>query len=197
MVAAHKDKTFKELFLQVKELKVGYQGIEGSYSHQAAKSIMPVAKHAPLVSSANVVKALRDGDIDYGVMAIENSIGGIVLETEKALEKAPLLLTLTFRLKIQHCLFKSLKTPLEAILYVTSHPQALRQTRNHLEKYNWKAVEIEDTAIGAKRIAEGELPNTAVVCSKIAGELYGLELIEENIEDSSDNETTFGLYVAM
>ena len=59
-------------------------------------------------------------------------------------------------------------------------------------------VEIEDTALGAKMIAEDEfLPNTAVVCSKIAGELYGLDLIEENIEDSPDNETTFGLYVAM
>ena len=107
----------------MRELKVGYQGIEGSYSHQAAKYIMPMAEHVPLVSSANVVKALCDGDIDYGVMAIKNSIGGIVLETDKAVAAAPLLPTLTFRLRIHHCLYKSLKTPLDAILHVASRPK--------------------------------------------------------------------------
>lgn len=175
-------------------MRVGYQGIEGSYSQQAASILMPNVEYIPLVSSANVVKELLDGNIDYGVMAIENSIGGTVLETGKALERAPLRLIRETVLPIHHCLFKSPTESLGGIKYVASHIQALKQTKNNLKKYNFKVIEIEDTAIGARGIASGELANTAVICSKIAGELYGLELVEENIEDCSDNKTTFGLY---
>ena len=99
-------------------------------------------------------------------------------------------------LPIHHCLFKKPGVDAAALQEVASHPQALRQTINtRKEKFpDLKELEIEDTAIGAEWLAKGILPETtAAICSARAGKLWDLEMIAENIEDSSENRTTFWL----
>lgn len=155
-------------------------------------------EYVPLVSSKGVIDALEKGLVDYGVVATKNSIGGEVLESMAALKNKHLELVSTYVMPIHHCMFKKSKeTPDASIRYVASHIQALNQTKAWVAKNMpgiEDSVEIEDTAIGALRLAEGEIgEDTAVICSLKAGKDNGLELMAMNIEDDKHNRTEFRL----
>lgn len=181
---------------------IGYQGIEGSFSNQAAKELMHKlgikdGKLLPLVDSKSVVEKLLNNEIDYGVMAIKNSTAGIVEETRVALENQNIACIYLYDLRIVHCLFKLKSTPLERLQTVASHEQAIHQTKLTRQKYfkELREMEYADTALAAKDLTNGILgDNVAVICSKIAGELFGLELIYEGLNDRDDNTTTFGIF---
>ena len=183
-------------------MRIGYQGIESSNSENAAKILSKELKLndvdlMPLTTSANVVKELQLKNIDYGVMAIENTIGGLVKETMNALLDVDISVLEEVSIQIHHCIFKKFEISIESIENVASHIQALTQCNKNIEKLFPKCniIETEDTSIAAKYLKDGTLPeNTAVICSKSAGELFNLELIKENIEDNSNNYTTFGIY---
>lgn len=184
------------------EIKIGYQGIEGSNSEEVSlifsrKHELREVKFIPLISAKNVVNALVNKEIDYGVLAIRNSITGIVEETEKALSNVELVEIAKEKIPIQHFLFKKKNVESANITNVASHIQALKQTRNTRKNLypNWNEIEMEDTALAAKYLAIGNLDdNTAVICRKNAGKLYNLELIAENLEDNPNNYTEFGIF---
>lgn len=183
-------------------MRIGYQGIEGSNSENAAKILSKELKLSnieliPLITSANVVKELNLKNIDYGVMAIENTIGGPVEETKNALIDMNISVLEEVSVQIHHCIFKKYEISINSIRNVASHIQALTQCSKNIEKLfpNCNIIETEDTSIAAKYLKEGILSdNTAVICSKSAGNASNLELISENIEDNSNNYTTFGIY---
>lgn len=183
-------------------MRVGYQGIEGSNSERASEIFLEElglndVELVPLITSQRVVDEMSLKNIDYGVMAIENTIGGPVKETKKALMNANISVLEELTLKIQHCLFKKPEINIENIKNIASHVQALSQCSKNIKKSfpNCNIIEVEDTSIAAKYLYEGVLSEyTAVVCSKKAGNMYNLDLIEENIEDSPNNYTTFGIY---
>lgn len=149
-----------------------------------------------LISSKNVVNALIKEEIDIGVMAIKNNIGGIVNETRAVLND-DLIKIKEIDVDIHHCLFvKHENININQIKFVASHEQALMQTKSNLNIIfkNVKLIKIEDTALGAKRLKNGNLSdNYAVVCSMQAGLDNKLHLIKENIEDRASI-TTFGLF---
>lgn len=180
--------------------KIGYMGIAGSFSEIAAMDIaeqmqMKEVEYKPLVCAANILKALQEGEITYGVLAVKNSTAGPVSEFVKAFDGVSYQVVKEYVLPIHHCLFKkSGKVRTEDLKTVASHPQALKQTEgNRKASYGYmKELAIEDTAIGAEWLAKGRLDeDTAVICSKKAGDSWGLDLIQKNIEDSSENKTTF------
>lgn len=183
-------------------MRIGYQGIEGSNSENATKILSKELKLnnvnlVPLITSANVVNELKLKNIDYGVMAIENTIGGLVEETKNALLDVDMSVLEEVSIQIHHCIFKKYEISMDSIRNVASHVQALTQCNNNIEKLfpNCNIIETEDTSIAAKYLKEGILPdNTVVICSKNAGEISKLELISENIEDNLNNYTTFGIY---
>ena len=184
----------------MEEIKIGYQGDIGSNSEEVAKqfatklSVKNKVVFIPLISSKNVVESLENNLIDFGVVAKENSIAGIVEETKVALQNKNFEIVDTIVLPICHCLFKLKNTKIEDIKYIASHTQALRQTANYRKTHfpNTREIEVEDTAISAKNLANEILPsNYAVICRKNAGELYDLDLIAENINDQPNNKTTF------
>lgn len=185
-----------------KVLRIGYQGVVGSNSEEAAKKF--AAQHGlsnvefvPLINSKPVIAALKRRDIDYAVVATKNTLGGTVTETFNAIKTEYLELAATEILHIHHCLFKRRDTPVGAIEVIASHEQALKQTKNTREKWFSHCAEkcVEDTAIAAKHLAEGKLPsNVAVLCRKNAGELYDLELVQENLEDNPENYTEFRIF---
>jgi prephenate dehydratase len=184
-------------------IRIGYQGVSGSNSEIAAMKMAESnafadVTYVPLVSSKGVIDALEKGQVDYGVVATKNSIGGEVLESMVALKNKHLELVSTIVMPIHHCLFKkSADIDDRSIKYVASHIQALRQTRSWVAKNLpdiIDSVEIEDTAIGAVKLKEGELgADTAVICSMKAGKDNGLELVATNIEDDKRNRTEFRL----
>ena len=181
---------------------IGYQGIIGSHCERAARILadnakMLYAEFVPLISSTDVVKALKDGSIHYGVLAVYNSIGGTVLETVEAFKNFEYKKITAVIMPIHQCMYKvKAYVPNESINRIVSHRQALKQTQKMIKKYfpYAKLVEMEDTALAAKRLAEGEYDKyTAVICSRNAGEYYGLEMMYENIEDDAANSTMFHL----
>ncbi len=184
-------------------VKIAYQGIEGSNSEEAAQLLALALKlenveYVPLINSKNVVSALKAKEVDYGVMATKNTLSGRVEETHNALLNENFEVLGTHELRISHFLFvKDKDVNINMITEVVSHVQALSQCKESLAKYfpHMRAVEIEDTAIGARRLAEGTISdNTAVLCRKNAGELFNLHLVKENLQDSLENFTEFKLY---
>ncbi|MGN1350309.1 MAG: prephenate dehydratase [Anaerovoracaceae bacterium] len=184
-------------------IKIGYQGIEGSNAEQAAHDLVEKLKltdveYVPLVDSQHVIRAMKTGETDFGVCAVYNSAAGMVLETFFATNGVELLIRGETTMNIHHCLFKkSPEVPDESLKYVASHILALKQCEDHL-KYQYpglRTVEVEDTAKAAKDLAEGVLPpEYTVLCRKNAGDLFGLCLMDENIEDFKDNRTHFCLF---
>ena len=184
-------------------IKIGYQGIEGSNAEQAAHDLVEKLKltdveYIPLVDSPHVIRAMKTGETDYGVCAVYNSAAGMVLETFFATNGVELLIRGETTMNIHHCLFK--KNPEiadEALKYVASHVLALKQCEDHL-KYEYpglKCLEVEDTGKAAKDLSDGTLSEDyAVLCRKNAGEMFGLCLMDENIEDFKDNRTHFCLF---
>lgn len=127
----------------------------------------------PLVNSQNVINLLKAGGIDYGVVAIKNSIAGPVEETINALKGGKYEVVKRIVLPMHHCIFIKPNINVEQIEYIASHKQALSQTRINRNRLflNWKEKETKDTALAAKELSEGILPdNYAVICRKNAGE---------------------------
>ncbi len=191
-------------------MKIGYQGIEGSNSEEAAIQLALQGKYTdvqyiPLVTSLNVLTALKNKEIDYAVLAISNSICGVVSETSDAFKALNIENNLkcidNYSLRIHHCLFvKNSQINMSQISAVASHPQALAQTKIHMQNHypHILSLEIEDTAIGAERLSQSLIKDDiAVICRKKAGEKFNLHLIEENIEDSTSNYTEFNLYTLL
>ena len=181
---------------------IGYQGIQGSNSEAASKQFvqrfaLEPATLVPLVTSKDVVHALREGSIDYGVMAVYNKIAGDVAETTDALQTIDYDIYGALAIPIRHCLFKHPDVQVEGVTTIASHPQALLQTQNVRKQLypTLSEVETPDTALAAKQLATGELPpTTMVLCSKQAGLQYGLTLVYEDLKDLPDgvkNETEF------
>lgn len=180
---------------------VGYMGIPGSNSEQAAVDFSDSMgwtdpELIPLVDSRGVVDAMLSGRCEYGVVAVANINAGPVLETEEALEGTGDRIEFVRSLwaPIHHCVF--VRTPGEGIRHVASHIQALLQTKESLSRLFPDAdrIEVEDTSIAARYLSEGRFgDDTAVVCRRNAGEMFGLTLLYENIEDHRDNMTEFHL----
>lgn len=183
-------------------MKIGYQGMKGSNSEEAAKLMasklgINVVEYVPLITSKAVIGELKRNRIDYGVVAVKNTLGGTVIETFEAIKNEYLQLVSTEIIHIHHCLYKRKDVEIEKINNIASHIQALKQTEvNRAKLYpNCKEQEVEDTAIAAKYLLEGILPKeTAVLCRKNAGEDYELDLIYENMEDNPENYTEFRMF---
>lgn len=183
-------------------MKIGYQGMVGSNSEEAAHIIarklgFQDVEFIPLINSRAVIGELKRKNIDYAVLAIKNSLGGTVIETFEAIKHEYLELVGTEILQIHHCLFKAKKAKLEDITTIASHRQALKQTKQNRERMlpGCTEQELEDTALSAKYLAEGQLGHsTAILCKKSTGESYGLDLVYENIEDSINNFTEFRMF---
>ncbi len=183
------------------KIKIGIQGELGSNCEEAAVKLaekydIKNYKIIPLVTSANVAASLNAEYIDYGVMATENSIAGRVAETELAMRelRTPYHISLPLYIPIHHCIFLKPDVKTEDLNTIVSHIQALKQTRHTRDKLcpGLKEIKAEDTAAAARKLSEGIYPdNYAVICRKNAGEMYGLELWLENIEDDKSNETAF------
>lgn len=180
-------------------MRIGYQGIRGSNAEEA--TLRYILKHNirnyslhPLTSSFNVVEALKDNTIDLGVMAFQNSTTGLVEETLNATKGYDFIIVDTISLPIRHCLFKYPGIKNSDIKYIASHIQALKQCKKHLEK-NYPSLiqrEVADQALAAYDLSIGKISeDTAILCRRNAGELYHLELMEKDLQDVEDNETTF------
>jgi prephenate dehydratase len=128
---------------------------------------------------------------DGGVMAIENSIAGSILPNYNLLQKSNLVIAGEIYLQIRQNLLVNPGVKLEDIREVHSHTMALQQCYGFLDKYKWRLVETDDTALSAKHIHQHKSLHVAAIASKLAAELYGLEILAPNIHTMKNNYTRF------
>ncbi|MES2777291.1 MAG: prephenate dehydratase [Bacteroidota bacterium] len=174
-------------------LRVSIQGYEGSFHQVAARQYFgKEVEVLPCATFRDVVKiASNKKESDGGVMAIENSIAGSILPNYNLLQKANLLVTGEVYLQIKQNLLVNPGVKLEDIREVHSHPMAILQCIGFLEKYNWKLIETEDTALSAKHVHQHRSKHIAAIASKLAADLFQLEMIAPNIHTLKNNYTRF------
>lgn len=169
------------------------QGFEGSFHQVAARQFFGKdVEVIPCATFREVVKiAANKKESDGGVMAIENSIAGSILPNYNLLQKSNLRVTGEVYLHIRQNLLVYPGVQLEDIREVHSHPMAIQQCLEYLDKYNWKLVETEDTALSAKLVQQHHKKHVAAIASKLAGEIFGLDVLAPNIHTMKNNYTRF------
>jgi prephenate dehydratase len=173
--------------------KISIQGFEGSFHQVAAQQFYGKATEVICCATfKELVKIAADKkQSNGGIMAIENSIAGSILPNYNLLLKSNLKITGEIYLQINQNLLVNPGVKLEDIKEVHSHPMAIQQCFGFLDKYNWKLVETEDTALSAKHIHQHKNKHVAAIASKLAAELYNLEIIAPNIHTLKNNYTRF------
>jgi len=173
--------------------KVSIQGYEGSFHQEAARQYFGNSVEVlPCATFRDVIKAAQNKkEADGGVMAIENSIAGSILPNYTLLQKSNLKVTGEIYLQISQNLMVNPGIVLEDIREVHSHYMALQQCLTYLDKHNWKLVETEDTALSAKHVHQHKSKHIAAIASALAAELYGLNMIAQNIHTMKNNYTRF------
>ena len=169
------------------------QGYEGSF-HQVAANFF-FGKGVPVIpcdTFRELVKIAADPTRSAGgIMAIENSIAGSILPNYNLLQKSKLVVVGEVYLSISQNLLANKGVQLADIREVHSHPMAILQCLDFLEKNTWKLVETEDTALSARQISQHHHKHAAAIASKLAAELYGLQIISPDIHTMKNNVTRF------
>lgn len=170
---------------------VAFAGVAGANSDLACREKHPYMETLPLPYFEDVFEAVEQGKAKYAMIPIENSQAGRVAEIHNILPKTKLHIIDEHILKVEHQLYGIKGAKLEQVKEVYSHPQALMQCRENLRKLGLHPIQHSDTAQAGLDIAKWNDPTKAAICSKLAGALYGLDLLKENIHDSENNRTLF------
>ena len=174
--------------------KVAIQGISGSYHDVAARNFFEGEEIEIIGCNTfkEVVGKIQDDPSIVGLMAIENTIAGSLLQNHELIRKSGCSIIGEYKLRISLSLAALPGTNLQDVREVNSHPIALMQCADYLETLpDIKKVEKEDTAMSARWIAENKLEGHGAVCSKAAAEAYGLEVLVKGIETNKRNFTRF------
>lgn len=169
------------------------QGYEGSFHQVAARHFFgKQVQVIPCDTFRDLIRISLDKKQSAGgIMAIENSIAGSILPNYNLLQKSKLKVVGEVYLSISQNLLVNPGVQLSDIKEVHSHPMAILQCLDYLEKHDWKLVETEDTALSARHIHQKHSKHAAAIASRLAAELYGLEVITPNIHTLKNNVTRF------
>jgi prephenate dehydratase len=172
---------------------VAIQGIKGSFHHEVAQLYFnDKAEVVECMSFDSTVDSLLKGDTDYSVMALENSIAGSIIPNYALIDSHNLHIVGEYYLDIQHHLMALPNQTIDDIKEVYSHPMALLQCKAFFKQYpHIKLIEDKDTAEVAQRIQKHQIKNVAAIASRLAAQLFELNIISESIQTIKHNETRF------
>jgi prephenate dehydratase/chorismate mutase/prephenate dehydratase len=188
---------WKRLILEAKAIQerkpktVGFQGEHGANSEVAARAWDGSVAAMPCRDFSDVFDAVRDGFFDFGIVPVENSLGGIVGPVNSILINTDLKIVAAIDIPISHCLLAVPGTDHREIRSAYSHSQALAQCRNFLARNKLEARHYYDTAGAARMIAQERPRDSAAIANRFAAEIYDLEIIKDEIQDSENNRTRF------
>jgi len=170
---------------------VGFQGEHGAYSEAAAQSWDADAATIPFREFVDVFDAVNEEIVDYGIVPVENTLGGLVGPVNSILVYADLKIVAAVDMPVSHCLLAPPGADHREIRAAYSHSQALAQCRRFLGRNKLESRPYYDTAGAARKLAEERPAGAAAVASRLAAELYGLEILKEDIQDAENNRTRF------
>lgn len=172
--------------------RVAYQGVEGAFAHIALKKLFPWAKQLPCATWGQVFEAVEAGDAAFGVLPFENSHAGDVSAVLDLCFAHPgLYITAVCDLPVRQNLLGLPGARLSDVTTVYSHPQAIAQSERFLKSLGLPARECLNTALAAKQVAESGDKRLAAIASVETAELYGLQVLAEDINSDGDNTTRF------
>ncbi len=170
---------------------IAFQGEIGAFSHAASHALFPRGKPVPCVTFEDTIAAVQQGEADYGVVPVENSLYGRISDIYQLLPNSGLFITGEHFLRIEMNLLGIRGTTLKDIKSVQSLSVALGQCRKFIRKHKLKTINGVDTAGSARQIAELGDKSVGAIASRFAAEVYGLDVIAANIEDAAHNTTRF------
>ncbi len=175
---------------------IAFQGVPGAYAHAACLTAYP--SHAPLPCAGfeEAFAAVRDGQAQYAMLPIENSIAGRVADIHHLLPEGGLYIVGEHFEPIRHCLLGLPGTVTTDIKYAHSHAQALTQSRQNLRRLNITPVVEANTALAAQKIAAQKDRSQGAIASDIAAAIYGLDILERDLADKANNTTRFVVMAA-
>ncbi len=170
---------------------IAYQGVKGAYSEQACKNAYEDYETIACDTFHEAMWLVEQGDADLAMIPLENSTAGRVEEIYRLIPKMALHVIGEHFELVVHCLLALSDAKLEDLKYVASHPQALAQCHNNIISLGLKAEAKLDTAGAAKELIELQDIQRAAIASKLAADIYGLQIVKENFEDKRGNTTRF------
>jgi prephenate dehydratase len=177
-------------------IKVAFQGTRGAYSEEALyKYFSEDVEAVGFELSEQVCEALREGEVAMGILPVENSIVGNVTVNLDLLHKYNVFAIGEVYFPINHCLLAKPGVRLEEIRSVHSHPIALAQCRDFLNKHEIKSIPEYDTAGSSKLLAEKDVREEATISSALCAEYYDLEVINNDVQKVKNNITRFLIFV--
>ena len=174
-------------------LKVAYSGVEGAFAHIAAGRIFPEGNRVSYSDFKAAYDAVVRGESDVAVLPIENSYAGEVGQTIDLIFSGNLFINGIYELEIHQNLLGVQGATVDDIKKVTSHPQALSQCHDYIKMRGFEAEEANNTALAAKTVAEANDKTLGAIASMETAEIYGLKVIEANINKSGENTTRFAV----
>ncbi len=173
--------------------RIVFQGTEGAYSQAAMEKYFGKDSNSFHVQTfRDAMEAIEEGSADFAVLPIENSSAGMVNEVYDLLVEFENYIVGEVFLPIEHTLAGLPGTKLSQIERVYSHPQALMQSARYLDEHrDWQQISVANTAVAAKKVLEDHICTKAAICSAYAAEYYGLEVLVDKVNDSSNNTTRF------
>lgn len=175
----------------LKGANIAYSGVEGAFAHIAAGRIFPDGNRISYPNFKSAYEAVEKGECDCAVIPIENSSAGEVGQVIDLMFSGSLYVNGVYSLDVRHNLMALEGVNESDIVKVVSHQQALDQCAGYISNKGYKTEAYENTAMAAKHVADLSDPTVAAIASRETAELYGLKILRENINETSDNTTRF------
>ncbi|WP_062227390.1 prephenate dehydratase [Aureimonas frigidaquae] len=171
--------------------RISFQGEPGANSDTACRNMFPDMEPLPCATFEDALAAVNRGDADLAMIPIENTIAGRVADIHHLLPVSGLRIVGEYFLPIRFQLMAKRGTRLDDVREVHSHIHALGQCREILRRHGWKGVVSADTAGAARIVSEMAEPHVAALAPRLAAELYGLDILAQDVEDAEHNTTRF------
>ncbi len=172
-------------------MRIAYQGEPGSNSDAACREVYPSAQSVPCATFEDVFAAVDEGLADLAMIPVENSIAGRVADIHHLLPESGLHIVGEHFMAIHFALLAVPGASEADISTVRSHSHALGQCRQFIRDHGWRSVVADDTAGSAREVAEAGDPSVAALAPVLAAELYGLDVLQRDVEDEHHNTTRF------
>ncbi len=178
--------------VQEKDLTlIGFQGEHGAYSEAASLTYNPSLIPIPCEEFYEIFYEVTRGQLDLGIVPVENSLEGAVTQVNDLLIETELKIVGEVKIPVHHCLLALPDIEYRDLKVVYSHPQALAQCREFISRHKLEPRPYYDTAGAAKMLSDDRPDATCVIANKLCAELYHLEIIQEDVEDHESNSTRF------
>lgn len=173
------------------EGRVIYQGVSGAWGEQALLQVFPDRPYDGVESFADVFEQVANGDAVYGLVPIENSQSGAIGEVYDLLRRGGCYIVGETRVMVHQCLLGLPGAKLEAVREVLTHPEGFKQCRAYLKGRGWEEISCRNTAVAAQEVQRRADVRVTAIASRRAAEVFGLEVLQADIETDHTNQTRF------